>query len=356
MCGNETISIPTQRAIMDMSLENCSHTWFSSAAATRKERVMMQADTSFRRFLSMGILALSLSASFAFADAGDAPRGFTGADVPALTPILGDYVNIGARDENNRTDILQLIEVLKEIGARDYMHLVWREENYPGAWEDFKRMAPAFQAAGINLWLYLTPPSEGVPEPFEDDYVTWAIECARLAKGHPIIKGVCIDDFNGNVKKFTPGYCKEMMREAHKIAPHLSLLVVCYYGYQNTIAPHVETGAIDGVIFPYFYPHKNLSDTSQLMPQINAYRQWLDEKTMAGGLTNKMPLIVMVYGVRHSQSADAPTPDYVRQCLMIGREATGKGLANGVVTYCLQKHVPEFVAKVKNVYTAEQFE
>jgi len=280
----------------------------------------------------------------------EAVAGFTGPDVPALTPLLGDYVNIGVRTSANRTDIARLLSVLKEMGAQDYMHLVWNEKQYPGAWQDFQRMAPEFQKAGINLWLYLTPPSEGVPEPFGDDYVKWAVECANVAKQYPVIKGICIDDFNGNVAKFTPSYCQEMMDTAHTIASHLSLLVVCYYGYEKTITPHVEAGAIDGVIFPYFYPHKNLSDTSQLLPQIETYRNWLNEHTSKGGLTDKMPLIVMVYGVKHSQSADAPIPDYVEKCLQIGLDATKKGLVSGVVTYCLPKDNPDFVKSVAEVY------
>jgi hypothetical protein len=278
--------------------------------------------------------------------------GFTGRGVPSLVPLLGDYVNIGVRTPQRRTDIPRLLAVLREIGARDYMHLVWQEKKYPFAWKDFQLMAPQFQKAGIGLWLYLTPPSEGVPEPFGGDYLRWAAECAGVAKQYPIVKGICIDDFNGNVRKFTPAYCKRMMREAHKTAPHLSLLVVCYFGYQKAIAPHVEAGAIDGVIFPYFYPHKNLSDTTKLLPQIRALRGWLDERTGKGGLTGKMPLVVMIYAQRHSQSRDKPTPTYVRKCLEIGLDATTNSLADGVVTYCLPKDSPSFVKGVATAYKA----
>lgn len=278
------------------------------------------------------------------------PGGFTGPEVPALASMLGDYVNVGVRTTEGRTDIPRLLTALKEIGARDYMHLVYLEKNYPGAWQDFQLMAPEFQKAGIRLWLYLTPPSEGVPEPYGDDYLRWAVECAGVAKQHPIVKGICIDDFNGNVGKFTPAYCKEMMLEAHKIAPQVSFLVVCYFGYQESIKPHVTAGVIDGVIFPYFYPHKNLSDTTALLPQITAYRTWLDEQTAVGGLVNKMPLVVMVYAVKHSQSSDHPTPAYVKNCLEIGLAATEKGVTSGVVTYCLPKDNPEFVKSVAEVY------
>ena len=280
--------------------------------------------------------------------------GFSGPEVPVLKPLRGDYVNVGVRTSDNRTDIPELLSVLKTMGAKDYMHLVWKEDNYPHAWEEFQLMAPQFQEAGIRLWLYLTPPSEGVPEPYGEDYVKWATACAELAKQYPIIQGISIDDFNGNVKKFTPEYCKEMMGEAHKITPHLSLLVVCYYGYQKSIQAHVEAGVIDGVIFPYFYPHKNLSDASYLLPQITTYRQWLNEQTQKGGLANTMPLVVMVYGVKHSQSVDAPTPEYVKECLEIGLQATTDGLANGVVTYCLPKNKEDFVERVGEVYKAWQ--
>ncbi|MCI5146635.1 MAG: hypothetical protein D3923_14190 [Candidatus Electrothrix sp. AR3] len=278
--------------------------------------------------------------------------GFTGPNVPTFAPLLGDYVNTGVRTPERRTDIDSLLRVLKAMGVRDYMHLVWTEDRYPSAWQDFQLMASQFQEANIGLWLYLTPPSEGVPDPFGEDYLRWARECAQLAKQYPIIKGICIDDFNApmNVKKFTSAYCKQMMDAAHEIAPHLSLLVVCYFGYQEAIAEHVQSGAIDGVIFPYFFPHGNHSDTSKLLPQIKILRNWLDEQTTQAGLSNKMPLVVMVYAQKHSLSQDKPTPEYVKTCLEIGLEATKKGLTDGVVTYCLPKDKPTFTNNIARVY------
>lgn len=276
--------------------------------------------------------------------------GFTGPGVPSLDPLLGDYVNIGTRTPQGRTDIPRLIGVLKKMNAKDYMHLIWKEKRYPFALHDFQLMAPEFQKTGIRLWLYLTPPSEGVPEPFGGDYVRWAVECAKIAQRFPIVTGICIDDFNGNVQTFTPSYCKNMMSQAHKIAPHLALLVVCYFGYEKAIAQHVEAGVIDGVIFPYFYPHKNHSDTTKLLPQIKSYREWLDNRTSHAVLSGKMPLIVMVYATKHSASPERPTAAYVKKCLDIGLMATQEGLADGVVTYCLPKNKPFFVKQVALAY------
>lgn len=272
--------------------------------------------------------------------------------LPLFKSLLGDYALTGVRTRDGRTDIPKLVSALRLMSARDYLHLVWSEKDYPSSWTDFKLMAPEFQKAGLRLWLYLTPPSEPPPpEPFGYDYVRWARECAAVAALYPSVAGLCIDDFNGNVNKFTPAYCREMMRSARAVAPHLALLVTSYFGYyEKTMAEHIRTRAVDGVIFPYFYPHRNHSDTSLLLPQIEQYRRWLDDQTEKGHQMKRMPLVVMIYATRHSQSADDPSPAYVRRCLEIGLEATERDLADGVVTYCLQKDIPEYTGAAAAVY------
>ena len=287
------------------------------------------------------------SASLAYPARG----GFTGPEVPAAPLMLGDYCLTGVRTPAGRTDVPKLIAALQTMRVTDYMHLVWRESNYPHAWADFQAMAPEFQKAGIRLWLYLTPPSETPPAPFGNDYVRWAKECATLARQYPIIQGLTLDDFNGNVKTFTPDYCRQMMAAAHKLAPRLSLFVICYYGYADPfLTPHVRTGAIDGIIWPYFHPHKNHTNTTALFPQAAKYRSWLDEQTRAGGLPRSMPLIVMVYGSKIAKAPQACTPPYVQECLKEGLRAVRAGYADGVMTYCLPKDKPEFVAAVKKNY------
>jgi len=274
---------------------------------------------------------------------------FTGPDISSFAPLLGDYANVGVRTGELRTDIPRLMTALENLHAQDYMHSVWSTYSYPSEWEDFQLMAPEFQKAGRRLWLYLPPPSEPPqPGPFGYDYVRWAVECAKLAKQYPVVAGICIDDFNGNVSLFTPTYCKQMMDAARKIAPHLKLLVVSYYGWHKYIAPHVETRAIDGVVFPYFFPHKNHSDTTKLLSQIESYRGWLDQ------LSDDMPLVVMIYAMRHSQSPDIPTPAYVKECLDIALKATEEGLADGAVTYGLPKDKPLFVEAVATVYKQQK--
>jgi len=231
------------------------------------------------------------------------------------------------------------------------MHLLWARPHQTEGWEDFRRLAPECQAAGIRLWLYLVPPSEPpAPEPFGSDYVRWAVECAGVAKAYPCVAGLCIDDFHDNVAFFTPAYCRKMMKAARETAPDLALLAVNYFGYHLTMAEHVRQGAVDGVIFPYFYPQRNHSDTDALPSQIEAFRHWLDEQAARGDLVRRIPLIVMVYATKHSQSSDAPGPAFVRRCLEIALEETGRGAADGAVTYGLPKDRPEFLAAVAAVY------
>jgi len=292
------------------------------------------------------IAAGGLAAAFMFFYLGDRGKG------PASGPVRGDYACIGVRTPEGRTDIPKLMAALKDMGARDYFHLVWAKPNYPGSWEDFKLLAPEFQKAGLRLWLYITPPSEPpAPEPFGFDYVRWAKELAALAQAYPCVAGLCIDDFNGNVDLFTPAYCREMMTAARAAASHLALLVTNYFGYyEDTMAEHIRQGAIDGVIFPYFYPQKNHTDATLLKPQAETFRRWLDEQARQGGRSKKVPLIVMIYAMKHSQSPDTPTPDFVRRCLEIGLEITAEGLADGVTTYGLPKDDPAFIRAVAAVY------
>lgn len=301
----------------------------------------------------MGCVLLAQAAEERSRVSGAPPArgGFTGPEVPAAPLMLGDYCLSGVRTAAGRTDVPKLIAALQEMKVSDYMHLVWRESNYPHAWDDFQAMAPEFQKVGIRLWLYLTPPSETPPAPFGNDYVRWARECAAMAKQYPIVQGIALDDFNGNVKTFTPDYCRRMMTEAHTVAPRLSLFVICYYGYADPfLTPHVRTGAIDGIIWPYYHPHKNHTNTTNLFPQAVKYRSWLDEQTRLGGLPRSMPLIVMVYASKMAKAPQACAPAYVQECLKEGLKAVRAGHADGVMTYCLPKDKPEFVAAVERNY------
>lgn len=302
--------------------------------------------------VTLSLIALLLCSGTVFAAAPGANKLIlpTPTRTVSVPMILGDYTNRGMRTKTGNTDIPNLIVTLKKAGVRDFMHLVWTDKMYPNAWNEFKQMASEFQKANINLWLYLTPPTEGVPEPFGDNYVQWALECAKLAKKYPVVKGIVIDDFDQNISKFTPEYCKQMMENARTVAPDLALLVVHYYRFKSAINQHVKAGVIDGVVFPYFSKPLNHRNTTQLAEQIMEIRSDLDKSQKAGGINKHLPLIVMIYATKLSNAPDSPTPEYVKECLEIVKTATKQGLADGAIIYQLPKNQQDFLNSVSTIY------
>jgi hypothetical protein len=73
---------------------------------------------------------------------------------------------------------------LKALGVKTYYWLIWHA---PTDWEDLKLFLPKARQEGIEVWVYLVPPSESPPhtelysEPFRLDYHRWAEEIARLS-------------------------------------------------------------------------------------------------------------------------------------------------------------------------------
>jgi hypothetical protein len=77
-----------------------------------------------------------------------------------------------------------MVARLKEVGVTTYYWLVWHA---PTDWDDLKPFLPKAAGAGIEVWVYLVPPSESPPqygpqssEPFRLDYHRWP---AQLSLG-----------------------------------------------------------------------------------------------------------------------------------------------------------------------------
>jgi hypothetical protein len=263
--------------------------------------------------------------------------------------IRGDYRVDGVRSPNGRADIPLLISKLNEIGAGHFMQLIWSQAHSvsPHGWEDFQLMAPEFQANQLNLWAYLVPPSElPAPDPFGHDYIRWAEEIATIARVCPVVQGMVIDDFNGNTNLFTVDYVNQILAAARAIHPDFQFFATSYYGYTQSFQHHVVQGVLDGLVFAYFYPHKDHRTTATLRPQIEELRTWLDTASPR----KHVKLVVMVYATKHSQAPEEPTPAYVKSCLEIARQAAWEGVTNGAVTYVLQKANQSYLDAVKDVY------
>jgi hypothetical protein len=144
---------------------------------------------------------------------------------------------------------------LKELGVGTYYWLVEPAKD----WEDLKLFLPKAAQVGLQVWVYLVPPSESepqpgagakYPEPFLQDYVRWAEGIAKLSLQHTNLTGWVIDDFDGNLKFFTPDYVRRMQARAKSINPHLVFLPLTYFG---SIKPFVNEyrEVIDGVVVAY---------------------------------------------------------------------------------------------------------
>lgn len=253
-----------------------------------------------------------------------------------LHGILADY-NAELRGADGRVDCDLMVARLKELGVNTYFWLIWHAAT---DWDDLHTFLPKAAKAGINVWVYLVPPSESPPyaewysEPFRLDYHRWAEEIARLSLKHPNLTAWVIDDFGGNRSLYTPDYLREMQRRAKAINPRLGFLPLMYF-------PEITPGfvndyreVIDGVVVAY-PPNRE---------QIE--RAWVvlndDDGEMARERKGRfhIPFIVMTagqlkeFGDRHGVPATSERmAEWLRMCLKAWRD----GKCDGVVTYALDK-------------------
>ena len=133
------------------------------------------------------------------------------------TPHLADY-DSELRRPDGRVDTDAMVKRLKDLGVTTYYWLVWHAAT---DWDDLKVFLPKAAEAGIDVWVYLVPPSESPPkygthysEPFRLDYVRWGEEIARLSLKHPNLTAWVIDDFYANHEFFTPAYLQKVQAKA----------------------------------------------------------------------------------------------------------------------------------------------
>src|SRR5690242_8400261 len=102
------------------------------------------------------------------------PAVFAGAASPPATVARhsADY-DSELRLPDGRVDAEGMSRRLKELGVGDYYWLIWHAST---DWEDLRLFLPKAARAGIRVWVYLVPPSEGpangypASEPFREDY------------------------------------------------------------------------------------------------------------------------------------------------------------------------------------------
>ncbi len=120
------------------------------------------------------------------------------------------------------------------------------EEKPPYTYDDFQRLLPAAQKAGIAVWAVLIPHHEGASLPYRHDFVRWMSELSKLSLKYPALRGVNIDDTDvaGEGKLFTHDYFCRIYRAGRAANPRI-LFVPTIYDLDPPEARRLA-GCVDG--------------------------------------------------------------------------------------------------------------
>lgn len=179
---------------------------------------------------------------------------------PSLTRRhLADY-SAALELPSGRVDTDAMVKRLKELGVNTYYWLVapW------SSWDDLKLFVPKAEKAGIDVWVYLVPPSESPPEgvqPFRLDYVAWGKEIARLSLEHPNVTAWVIDDFYGNKGFFTPAYLRVIRSGSKAVNPRLAFLPLMYFPELQPKFLEDYRRVIDGAVVAYLEDRDEIERT-----------------------------------------------------------------------------------------------
>lgn len=215
-----------------------------------------------------------------------APESAASSGTPHHDTMLGDFAAPIYHEETSPegvklVDAEATLDALEEAKVNTYAYPIFGLPHYgdgtagpieitQSQWDRVPEFAEAASKRGIDVYLYLVPPSIGaldtsVPRPEQEpgiapfgwDYIAWAEETAKLSKEHPNIGGLFIDDFDSNTPyhdspysfAFTPEYVEQMSAAAKQHNPDFTIHGVVYY--QSLEVASNFRGALDGVVFPY---------------------------------------------------------------------------------------------------------
>jgi hypothetical protein len=193
---------------------------------------------------------------------------------------------------NGSISYTDLLIQLKDLKATTYNWLLLPD---PKCYDQFKAFLPLAKAANIDVWVTLLPPTElkDVKAEYNTDLKKWAKDLATLSLTYNNLKAWCIDDFDHNLKFYTPQYVADFQMIAKKINPQFKFVPVCYYkGITEKFVLNYSK-LIDGIVFPY----RNESAVASLKEYKN-----IDAEIQTIKLRFDKPflIIVDVYSSRHS--------------------------------------------------------
>lgn len=253
-----------------------------------------------------------------------------------IRDILGDYAG-ELRESQARVDGVRhvdtpgMIQALQELNVNTYLYLVWHEKT---DWDDLRlEFLPAAKQAGIDVWVYLVPPSESTSkrsEPYGTDYIAWADAIGQLSRDYDNLKAWAIDDFSQNLSFYTPEYVQQMQNAARVQNPYLQFLSQMYFPDITQQFVDQYASCIDGIIMAYRDdPYRNTQRTDSLDDQLDHLCRLLKPY--------QLPYVMMVYASKLSATPANPTPQYVGEVVRHGLNMMTQDRVQGVVTYVLKK-------------------
>jgi hypothetical protein len=258
-----------------------------------------------------------------------------------LATVLATYPGgntIGAepREKTARADGYHHIDTpttiaqLKRLHVNTYVYLVFHS---PSDWEDLTHdLLPAAQKAGINVWVYVVPPTECTPErcsyPYKTDYVAWAKAVAQQSLKFPNLTGWVIDDFAGgtNLKLLTPRYAQQVHDTGAKINRGLLFMTLLYSAQITPKFFSAYGPAIDAAVFAFDdAPVHDTQWAATLRPQL--------DRAISASTAAKKPLVLMTYVNRLTAAPLLPTVLYVSEVFNTGLQYVRDGRLAGMVAY-----------------------
>jgi hypothetical protein len=172
------------------------------------------------------------------------PPAAAAADAHAMGSVPCSW-SVPIQRTDHSLDVPATIRLLRANHFTCYVQPI--EEAAPMSYDDFSRLLPAAQEAGIEIWAVLIPQHEGASLPYRHDFVRWMEELARTSLKYPCLRGVNIDDTDvgGNEKIFTHEYFAQIYGAKRKINPTL-LFVPTIYDLDPEEAD-LLAGVVDGV-------------------------------------------------------------------------------------------------------------
>jgi hypothetical protein len=234
---------------------------------------------------------------------------------PFYRGIISAYGGMRYKPDDT-PDIEGTLSVVEDLGANCYTYLIHsHSEKELAALGEFCKEA---RVRGIEVWVYLVPPSEALPgyPPFGLDYLKWAEAIAEISLQHPNLTLWMIDDFDGNLSFFTIDYTRRIYERTKEINPNLFFGVCVYHESLDKFVKNGYLAYIDALLWGYQH-------SSFLYPDCGIYPNTLPLEINDYLKTGKIAIPCIYFTAHSSWPLNRPIREYLEKAMRIAYEQAG---------------------------------